>query len=202
MEIEEAIALLQSLVLGTKQAPGLAQTHRHIGNALLPTHDATAHTDRTRRIPVVFVSEGASALPATDAHGSMNTFQHWDFPDSATTVIHSHPIIMPADYVSGSVYLKVFYSTSVTTGNFRMGWTTRELVNGATSVTQPVGTEENVPAAGTANQINTRTIASVSNPTASSIFTVRIYRLGSDANDTATGVFSIWGTWIEYTADM
>jgi hypothetical protein len=169
-----------------------AKAFTDIENALLPTHDATLHTDRTRRGPVHVVT--ATIYSAT--------FSRPAFRDAQNDLVFLH-FTLPVDYITGNVTLKVMLREEGTTGGtIRMTHSLSYWANG--------GGESVVIGAASFNQsipVNAvATVLSVTLPSANAFTDVnywyQLQRNGSDVNDTLADTVGFLGAWIEYTADM
>lgn len=165
----------------------------------LPSHDNTKHDNRTRRVSLPL----ASAF-VTDAHGGViGSVAHFDFADGAGAVTaYWQGMAIPTDYVSGVVTLNFFCSSDAAANN---------VFGRPVLITQTVGTtgQASDPAAAaaafacnaTANRPFLMSATSSAAPAAGGVWIPILTMTRNDAADTNTGVLSVWGCYIEYTAD-
>lgn len=201
MAVDAAAATGSLRTIGTGALQAAAGSHStHSAN-----HGASEHTNRTRRIPFYgqYQSTGtATAIPANDVHGTLSGGPHWDQADAAITrykpLLH---VVMPTDYVAGTVSLNILFSVAATGGNVRWETEVFEADAADTAHTTLLNVDTDV-AAPAANTITLFTVNLTTNPTAGKKLFYNLARLGSHANDTSTSQSSIWAVWLEYTADM
>lgn len=182
----------------------ISHNHSGIYAPILHLHGASEINNRTRYIPVTSVwdASAGTAVPVTDAHGTLSQEPHFHLADGVTTIIKcTFTIPVPEDYVSGTVNINFLWSSSVANNNVRWQVIVREVGNGDASHTSLLVDTTTVAVGAAANTILKRTVALTSNPTAGKDLSFNVIRLGADAADTNTGQVSLWGIYLDYTAD-
>lgn len=156
--------------------------------------------ERTHYEPLSVVS---GATPVFDAHGSLGANRlHYDLPDGADTTLNFEPVRVPADYVVGATISLVWHwSNSVGSNNWRRRAVWDELGVGDTAPTGLVANSANIAVAA-ADTIVESSRDFGTQPAAGDSIGGMLRRIGTDgANDTNTGVTSIWGAWLAIPRD-
>lgn len=174
----------------------------------LPAHGASEHTNRTRRIPLVPIwNRRTAAFPAFvfDAHGTLMTDNaHLDEADGNATYkqIVFAPVIMPADYVAGTVTIYVAYSSSVGGNNVVFQKLVREYATGSATAVNSDANAQTQAVHANADTISFGAGMNLSfNPTAGNTLHVELGFARDHASDSNTGTLSAWAYWLEYTGD-
>ncbi len=168
----------------------------------LPSHDHTRHDNRTRR--TAGFSPAVNHTWVTDAHGGViGSVAHYDVTAAQVLNVYYDSQPMPNDYVSANVTLTVLCSSDVASNNVYAYPFLETLVAGTTGEVQDPNPGYTAYAcSGTANRPFVIQTTSATPPASGGLWIPTILWDRNNAADTNTGVLSVWGCWIEYTADM
>ena len=164
-------------------------------------HGASDHNDRTRHLHLnLYDATNASALPDSDNHGSLGVMPHWDLANAALTTLRQFfGVHYPLDLVTGTVTIKVLFSSSAAGDNIVCDFFVREYADGDTADATVLSGNITQACPAVANTLET--VSATYTATAGQMVAAAFSRTGADAGDTNTGTVSVWGMWIEYTAD-
>ena len=184
------------------------------GNGLPPVYSISATNtgltnanmvDRTRSLwlpaSAFFAAEGT---PTQVAGTNADTPDCWLLDDSAAVESVASQFIIPEDYSTGAITVKIYFAmVSATSGNIVLDTRLLSIASNADALAAGTSSADTISVPGTAGLLK---IASRGSTFATGgvgeMFRVSVRRTGSSGADTATGDMRFFGIKLEYTADM
>ena len=145
---------------------------------------------------------GGSGTPVVGSANGGNAYA-WLLDAGATEDIWA-TITLPADYASGTITPKLYWSMeSATSGNVVWQLQVAEVRDNtlSTSITNLLNHQQTVAVPGVADTAELTSFNTFT-PTAGDLLRVRLLRLGADGSDTATGDAIVYGIRFEYTSTL
>jgi hypothetical protein len=201
-------AKIPSGAVDTSELANLAVTAAKIAAAAVETtkiaNDAVTPAKIPNRTRHVFFDGnymGISGGATRTVTGTDVQLNYISLPSTGTSLA-TGAFVIPADWVSGNVTVKIWWSSSATSGDVRFNLRTLARASGeAINASPEVDTELTVSAPGGSNEIQVTTLSSAVPVSAGDMLMLNVRRLGDHAEDTMSASVQLFNVEIEYTAD-
>lgn len=168
-----------------------------------PVFAPASATTRTRSIWMKATDfYSAEGSPTLSAGSNADTPAHWLLDDTAVVESVAGQVIIPKDYSSGNITLKIYFAmVSATSGNVQVDTRLLSIASNADTLGAGTTQSDTISVPGTAGLLKIATRgATFATGGADEMFRVSVRRLGSNGSDTATGDMRLYGCSLEYTA--
>jgi len=183
------------------------------GNSLPPVYSVSSTNnltnanmvDRTRSIWLpANMFQSAEGSPTLSAGTDADTPSAWLLDPDATVESVAGQFIVPEDYSTGNLTIKIYFAmVSATSGSVVLDTRIISVANNGSVVGAGTSQSDTISVPGTAGLLKIATRgATVSTGGAGEMVRVSVRRLGSNGSDGATGDMRFLGIKVEYTADM
>lgn len=168
-----------------------------------PVFAPAASTSRTRSVWMpANIFQSAEGSPTLSAGSNADTPSAWLLDDAAVVESVAGQVIIPEDWSSGAVTVKLYFAmVSATSGNVQVDSRILSVASNADALGAGTSSSDTIAVPGTAGLLKIATRGSTFTPGgAGEMVRVSVRRLGSNGSDTATGDMRFFGVKLEYTA--
>lgn len=146
--------------------------------------------------------QSAEGTPTLSAGSNADTPSAWLLDDSAAVESVTGQVIIPEDYLSGNLTVKIYFAmVSATSGNVVVDTRLLSIASNADAIAAGTSQVDTIAVPGTAGLLKIATrAATFATGGAGEMLRISVRRTGSSGSDTAAGDMRFFGIKVEYTA--